>query len=297
MDEPPVNPNCESSNPRWTTRIDPLSHPRLESFDKSAWAKRVSTKNIACSFPLFLRAERPCRDKFKPKAKKTQTTNFLPPVSRDLATRISRLFSGFQLDKNRGIGDRNGTTVRVIEYTLDDPERVGHDEKHRLVTTLLDEKSYPAETLILKYHERWELEITIDEAKTHMRSAKTLRSHRPVGVIQEVYGLLIAHFVVRKLAFDAAAKAGVSPRKISFVGTVNVLRARLPEAPRSRQRIKDWYRFVVEEISLEVLDDRRNRINPLVIKCKVSKWLKKQQKHRKLPPLKHTFEETVRLLT
>ena len=195
------------------------------------------------------------------------------------------------------IHDRNGTVVRVIEYTLDDPQRVGHGEKHRLVTTLLDEHEHPAETLIVLYHERWEEEVAIDEAKTHLRSSATLRSHRPAGVIQEVYGLLIAHFVIRKLAFEAAETGNVSPRAISFMGTVNILRARLPEAPRSRALVAQWYESLLEEISLEVLERRRNRINPRVIKRPQSKWPKKRDKHCNLPPLNKEFGETIVALT
>ena len=112
--------------------------------------------------------------------------------------------------------DRNGTVVRVIEYTLDDPQRVGHGQTHRLVTTLLDEVAHPAQTLIVLYHQRWEEEIAIDEAKTHLRRQPKLRSHSPAGVVQEIHGLLIAHFVIRKLAFDAAEKAKVPPSRISF---------------------------------------------------------------------------------
>ena len=68
------------------------------------------------------------------------------------------------------IHDRNGTVVRVIEYTLDDPQRVGHGEKHRLVTTLLDEHEHPAETLIVLYHERWEEEVAIETTFQEMRA-------------------------------------------------------------------------------------------------------------------------------
>jgi len=193
--------------------------------------------------------------------------------------------------------DRNGTVVRVIEYKLDDPQRVGHGEMHRLVTTLLDENKHPAATLIVLYHERWEEELGIDEAKTHLRKSPTLRSHRPAGVLQEVYGMLIAHFIIRKLAFEAAKKANISPRKISFTGTINVLRARLPEAPRSRHLIKEWYESLLEEVSLQVLENRRNRINPRVIKRPQSKWPKKQEKHRKLPALERTFAETIDVVT
>lgn len=193
--------------------------------------------------------------------------------------------------------DRNGTVVRVIEYLLDDPQRPGHQEKHRLLTTLLDEEEHPAKTLIVLYHERWEEELAIDEGKTHLRRAPQLRSQHPEGVVQEIYGLLIAHFIVRKLAFDAALLAGVAPRRISFTGTINVLRARLPESPRSRQLISSWYKSLLEEISLEVLPPRRNRINPRVIKRQQSKWPKKRQKHRSLPPITKKFADTIVVIT
>jgi hypothetical protein len=45
--------------------------------------------------------------------------------------------------------DRDGILVRVIRYTLDDPQRVGHGEVHVLITNLFDETLYPAEELII----------------------------------------------------------------------------------------------------------------------------------------------------
>jgi hypothetical protein len=59
--------------------------------------------------------------------------------------------------------------VRVIEYTIDDPQRSGHAERHRLITSLLNPYLYPAHTLACEYHQRWEVEITIDEVDTHQR--------------------------------------------------------------------------------------------------------------------------------
>ena len=63
--------------------------------------------------------------------------------------------------------DRDGIMVRVIRYTLDDPQRVGHGEEHVLITNLFDEDLYPAIELISLYHERWEQELVFDEQKTH----------------------------------------------------------------------------------------------------------------------------------
>lgn len=98
--------------------------------------------------------------------------------------------------------DRDGRLVRVIRYTLDDPQRVGHGEVHVLITNLFDEASYPAEELIMLYHERWEHELVYDEQKTHQdprRPTKPthLRSETPAGVIQEIYALSLGHFVTR----------------------------------------------------------------------------------------------------
>ncbi|MDQ5850682.1 MAG: IS4 family transposase, partial [Chloroflexota bacterium] len=72
--------------------------------------------------------------------------------------------------------------VRVISYTITDPPRPGYGETHRLVPTLLDPQLYPALDLVCAYHERWELELTIDEMQTHQRLAqRTPRSRTPVG--------------------------------------------------------------------------------------------------------------------
>ena len=46
----------------------------------------------------------------------------------------------------------------------------------------------------------------------------------------------------------------------------------------------------------ERTEPRRNRINPRVIKRKMSKWKKKRPEHRHLPPLKKTFQESVVML-
>lgn len=193
--------------------------------------------------------------------------------------------------------DRRGRSVRVLEYSLDDPQRPGHAQRHRLVTTLLDEQAHPARKLIVLYHQRWEEELAIDEAKTHLRHSAKLRSHSAAGVVQELYGLLIAHFIIRKLALEAATEAGISPRQISFTATLRVLRVSLVEAPRSPRLFRAWYAGLLSEVSLQRLGPRRQRINPRVIKRPQSKWPKARPKHRQRPPLSRPFADTIRLLT
>jgi hypothetical protein len=195
--------------------------------------------------------------------------------------------------------DRDGIVVRVIRYTLDDPQRVGHGEEHVLITNLLDEGLYPAMELILLYHERWEEEQVFDEQKTHQdprRAAKPaqLRSETPAGVVQEIYALSLGHFVIRSLMFEAAATVDLDPDRLSFTGCFQILKCRLPECTgQTPASFETWYHALLWEMQEERTEPRRNRINPRVIKRKMSKWKKKRPEHRRLPPLKKTFPETV----
>jgi Insertion element 4 transposase N-terminal/Transposase DDE domain len=208
---------------------------------------------------------------------------------------LAKIYKG-EYNRNK---DREGVVVRVIRYTLDDPQRVGHGEVHVLITNLLDETLYPARELIELYHERWEHEITFDEQKTHQdprRSGKPahLRSETPAGVIQELYALSIAHFVIRSLMFEAAGTTGLDPDRLSFSGCFQILKCRLPEcAGEPDVKFQRWYEGILREMNQERTEPRRNRINPRVIKQPRSKWKSKKPAHRHLPPLKKTFMETV----
>ena len=155
------------------------------------------------------------------------------------------------------------------------------------------------------YHERWEQELVYDEQKTHQdprRATKPahLRSETPAGVIQEIYALSLGHFVTRALMFEAAATVGLDPDRLSFLGCFQILKCRLPECNSSTPRgvRGSGIRACCGRCSTERTDDevRRNRINPRVIKRKMSKLKKKRPEHRRLPPLKKTFVETVVML-
>jgi hypothetical protein len=192
--------------------------------------------------------------------------------------------------------DQDGIVVRIIEYTFDDPGRPGSGQKHRLLTTLLSASRHPAQRLILLYHERWEEELAIDEIKTHQRQRPVLRSETPTGVVQEIYGLLLGHFVIRKLMCEAASEANCAPRELSFVNTLKILRCRLPECPRTCRGLARWYTNLLGEVAEERLAPRRDRVNPRVIKRKMSNWAKKREKHRSFPQPTKEFRQSIVLL-
>jgi len=197
--------------------------------------------------------------------------------------------------------DRNGIDVRVIRYRLNDPQRGGHGEEHVLITTLLEALRYPALELVCLYHERWEIELVYDEQKTHQdprRPTKPahLRSETPLGVLQEVYALSLGHFAVRAMMAQAAATEQRDPDRLSFTGCLQILKCRLPECTaQTPADLQAWYEALLGEMCRERTDDavRRNRINPRVVRQKMSKFKKKRPEHRRLPPLTKRFIETV----
>ena len=122
---------------------------------------------------------------------------------------------------------RNAIVVRVIEYRLKDVP--GAEPIYRLITTILDPAAAPARELAALYHERWEIETSLDELKTHLRGAQiVLRSKTPELVRQEFYGLLLAHYAVRGLMHEAALRAGEDPDRLSFLHSVRVVQRRMP---------------------------------------------------------------------
>lgn len=136
---------------------------------------------------------------------------------------LSRIYPS---DKDRR-HQTKGVTVRVIDYRLEGIE--GAEPIYRLVTTILDHEKAPAQELAALYHERWEIETSLDELKTHLRGARiVLRSKTPELVRQEFYGLMMAHFAIRGLMHEAALQAEEDPDRLSFVHAVRVIRRKLP---------------------------------------------------------------------
>ncbi len=188
--------------------------------------------------------------------------------------------------------------VRVIVYTLTDPERPGYGETHRLVTTLLDAQQTSALDLICAYHMRWEIELTIDEIDTHQRLARhPLRSQKPVGVLQELYSLLLAHYAVRALMAEAAVQAGLAPTCLSFVHAVEVIRVALDDfhlvAPAQHPLL---YQRLLRDIAACRLPQRALRTNPRVVKRKMSNF--KLKRGSPPPSSQHlsAFQTTIHIL-
>jgi hypothetical protein len=216
---------------------------------------------------------------------------------------VEQLSDGSHLSKlypnaNDRTKNRWGILVRVIRYTHTDPKRVGCGQEHVLLTTLLDAEEHPAQDLILLYHERWEIELTFDEQKTHMTPPRPtkpahLRSETPLGVVQEIYALSIGHYVTRSLMADAAAQSKQDPDRLSFLGCLQILRTRLPECPADEQERALWMEAFLAELAKEKIEPRCNRINPRVVRIKMSKFKKKRPEHRGMKKLERAFADVI----
>lgn len=138
--------------------------------------------------------------------------------------RIRTLPDGSWLARWRPTPKQRGpeVKVRVVEYRLGKTD----GEVYRLLTTLLDHKVFGAAELARLYPERWQVEVTIKEGKTVLRQGQiTLRSKTAPLVRQEFWGLLSAHYIVRKMMALAALEQKTDPDELSFTRSVEIIRA------------------------------------------------------------------------
>jgi hypothetical protein len=248
-----------------------------------------------CGFYSFELMHRACR----------QGKFFLGPVpSHVVLEPLKRLGDGSYLAKvyacpNDRRDDRGGLLARVMEYTLDDPARVGCGERHRLVSNLIDDVKYPATELIVLYHQRWEIEVDNDEITTHqLDRAVELRSRTPGGAVQELYGVLVAHNAVRALMHESARSISMDPRRLSFINAVRIVRETIQtmrDAPTARLPL--LYQGMIAQIAAAGLPPRDGRINPRVVKVvRPSNFPVKKPEHRNWKQPEKEFLDSIVLL-
>lgn len=124
----------------------------------------------------------------------------------------------------------------------------------RLITSMLDSQRFAAEQLAQLYRQRWEIELGFREIKQSLQQGQAvLRSRQPELVMQEVWGVLIAHTLLRRCMRLMAQHAKVEPVRISFhtarhaiVGVLrNVHLARAGVVPEHLQWLMNEARYFV----------------------------------------------------
>jgi hypothetical protein len=134
----------------------------------------------------------------------------------------NKLKTDLNRGKKRHVPEGARIPVRVIEYRIGNRKS---PEIIRLVTTLLDHKEAPAAELAALYAERWEFEMGLDEIETHqIANYRVLRSKKPDLVEQEIWGLLITHYIIRNLMHQAADDIDIDEDRLSFIRSLRVVR-------------------------------------------------------------------------
>ena len=137
-----------------------------------------------------------------------------------------------------------------------------------LATTLLDAKTAPAAELAELYRRRWQAELFIRDIKTTL-GMEMLSCKSPALARKELLLHLIAYNLIRSLIWQAAARRGVAPLRLSFKGALDTLRQWSPllmmcEKSERKRRLD---RFLAA-LGDHVLPDRPGRAEPRAIKTR-----------------------------
>jgi Transposase DDE domain len=113
-----------------------------------------------------------------------------------------------------------GLIVREVRYRL-----IARGQRTRVVTvvtTLLDEKLYPAGKIAELYGLRWQVETHFGELKTGMKMSQ-LKCKTSEGVKKELLMYFITYNLIRRVILDAAERQRVGAERISFIDALRWL--------------------------------------------------------------------------
>jgi hypothetical protein len=131
--------------------------------------------------------------------------------------------------------------VRVIEFiskSIDPQTGEPKEEMYRLISNILDPEILPANDTSSIYRSRWEIETSFKELKISLPNYKSMiRAKVPDLVYQEIYAILLVHYSVRKLIYEAAQSMQIDPDELSFTHSLNVV----------KRKSQSWSIFSPEE--------------------------------------------------
>jgi hypothetical protein len=133
-----------------------------------------------------------------------------------------------------------GEIVRVVEALITVTTEHGtRTERYRLVTSLLDPRTAPAEQLVALYARRWVVETGIREIKTVLLAGRALRGHTPARAMQELWATLCVYQAIRLLICRAALTQDLDPSRISFTAARDTAQHALITTPAQAHRCLD----------------------------------------------------------
>ena len=113
-------------------------------------------------------------------------------------------------------------TVRELRVTVG--QRGYRVQELILATTLVEAGAYAKDDIADLYHKRWHAELDLRSIKSFL-GMEMLRCQTPAMARKEVWMHLLAYNLIRKVQAQAAHQQGISPRTLSFAGTMQALQA------------------------------------------------------------------------
>jgi hypothetical protein len=98
-----------------------------------------------------------------------------------------------------------------------------------------------------------------------------LRCKTPAMVRKEIWMHLLAYNLIRKLMARAAAEARVSPRDLSFKGTLQTLVAFAAAGWSCPERQSALYAAILRAVATHRVNDRPDRVEPRAVKRRPKK--------------------------
>jgi hypothetical protein len=154
-----------------------------------------------------------------------------------------------------------------------------------LLTSLTDQRAFPAAALVACYWRRWEIETSFREIKQSMLgSAHTLRSMTVDGVTQEIWGALIAYNLLRTEIAKAALEAKCEPTDISFTLALRTIQYELyiAAATQAQGKLPAGLQRLRKRLVQDLKEFRPDRKSPRVVKAKAQRYPEKRLKNNPL---------------
>jgi hypothetical protein len=171
---------------------------------------------------------------------------------------------------SRKLYHRLPETLRIRETQVEVTQKGFRCRRLRLVTTLRDAQVYSRQELAAAFRCRWHAELDLRSIKAVMQM-DVLRCKSPAMVRKEIWMHLLAYNLIRKLMAQAAATVGVSPRDLSFKGTLQTLVAFAAAGWSCPERRNELYAAVLRAVATHRVNDRPDRVEPRAVKRRPKK--------------------------
>jgi len=134
-----------------------------------------------------------------------------------------------------------------------------------IVTTMLDPMQASRKEIAEFYTQRWLVEVDLRSIKETLQM-DVLRCKTPAMVRKEISVHLLAYNLIRGVMTQAAIRKGISPRMISFKGTLQTLNAFQPKIPFMGDKLLTFFEALLNAVAGHRVGNRPGRSEPRAVK-------------------------------